>query len=127
MTTSFKNDQGTGFVEADGFGDSAFEVIAAAGSNSQAGSTLISKRIAVVTTVATSTRGVRLPAPAANEQGQYGAYYEVYNATAKTMNVYPATGGNVGTAATNAAATLAANKGARYWAQSATQWRVVGP
>lgn len=121
MTTSFKNDQQTGFVEADGFTNPTFTTVAAAGSNSQANSTAITKRITVVSTVSSTARGVRLPAPTV------GDYYEVYNGSATTMNVYPASGGKIGTASTNAAATLAANKGSRYWAQTATQWRVVGP
>lgn len=119
--TDFSNDSGTGTVGSDGQVNATFTSVSAAGSNSQSGSTAITKPITVVTTVATSTRGVRLPTPTV------GAYYEVYNGSAKTMNVYPATGAAIGTAATNAAATLAANKGARYWAQSATLWRVVGP
>lgn len=122
MTTSFKNDTQDGYVEADGSIEPTFATVAAAGSNSQANSTAITRPITVVTTVSSTARGVRLPTPA-----NVGAYYTVYNGSGTTMNVYPATGGKIGTAATNAALTIATNKGQRFWAQTATQWRAVGP
>lgn len=122
MTTSYKNDAQDGYVETDGSIEPTFASVVAGGSNSQANSTAITRPITVVTTVSSTTRGVRLPTPA-----NVGAYYTVYNASATTMNVYPQTNGKLGTAATNAALTVATNKGQRFWAQSATQWRAVGP
>lgn len=137
--TNFGNDQGTGTVGADGFlgplvGDTAVitdetvtgtttygvQIAAAAGSNSQANATAITKSRVVVTTVSATTRGVRLPTAAT------GLEVHVLNAGANAVKPYPATGDKIAAGSTNAAGTaIAAAKGNIYLAQDATTWRVI--
>lgn len=79
--------------------------VAAAGSNSQSGSTVLDRRPNTeIVTVSASSRGVRLPANMS--QGEEMA---LFDATSTAVKVYPATGDKIGTGATNAAYTLSAN------------------
>ena len=94
--------------------------ISAAGSNSQGNSTSVPiSPVVAVTTVSASSRGVRL------SDAQPGAGQEIHNATAVNVKVYPATGAKIGSGATTAAFTLAANTSAVFRVVSARQWRVV--
>ncbi len=95
------------------------QILAAAGST-QGGATAITSQKAVVTAATTvSTKGVRLPAAAT------GLEVEVANAATFGFKVYPATGGKIGAASTNAAdTTLAINKANRYIAVNTTFWVV---
>ena len=127
--TSFRNDQGTGSVEADtlsvtnqtisGLTTVTPQLVAAAGTNSQANATAITKSFVFVTTVSATTRGVRLPAAAT------GLQVQVNNNVATAVKVYPATGDKIGTGATNAAVALAASKGNIYTARDAVTWNVI--
>jgi hypothetical protein len=94
--------------------------VVAAGSNSQANATAITKSAAVITTVSATTRGIRLPAAAT------GLRIEIFNAAATAVKPYPATNDKIGAASTNAAGTaIAAGKGNIYLAQSDSLWRVI--
>lgn len=129
MTTNFTNDQGTGVVVADGFTGGTLtttgyitrtpQLVAAAGTNSQANATAITNSMVFVTTVSATTRGVRLPAAVT------GLQVQVNNNVATAVKVYPATGDKIGTGATNAAVALAASKGNIYTARDAVTWSVV--
>ncbi len=98
-----------------GFMANGVQVAAAAGSNSQANATAITKSVVVI-----STRAVRLPAAAT------GRVVEVHNAGATQVKIYPSTGDAIGTAATNAVGTaIGKTKGNIYRAQNASTWRVL--
>jgi hypothetical protein len=105
-------------VDTNGINVSVPQIVAAAGSNSQAAATAITKSRVVVTTVSATSRAVRLPTAAT------GREVEVYNAAATAVKVYPATNDKIGAASTNAAGTaIAAGKPVKYIAQDATTWR----
>ncbi len=93
--------------------------VAAAGSNSQANATALAASLNVVATVSATTRGVRLPSASA------GDIVIIHNAAATAVKTYPATGGQIGAASTNAALQVAAGKSTLFMAQSATRWRVL--
>lgn len=127
--TSFRNDQATGSIEADtatftdlattGLVSSTPQLVAAAGTNSQANATAITKSMVFVTTVSATTRGVRLPAAVTGRQ------VTITNNIATAVKVYPATGDKIGTGSTNAAVALAASKGNIYVARDAVTWNVI--
>lgn len=92
----------------------------AAGSNSQANATPITKSLVVVATVSATTRAVRLPAAAT------GLQVQVQNGAATAVKIYPATGDKIAAASTNAVGTaIAARKGNIYTAINATTWEVM--
>lgn len=97
------------------------QVAAAAGSNSQANATAITKSVVVITTVSATTRAVRLPTAAT------GLKVEIHNAGATQVKVYPATGDRVAAASTNAvaASAIAVGNGSIFRAQNASTWRVL--
>jgi hypothetical protein len=92
----------------------------AAGSNSQANATAITKALVMVVTVSATTRAVKLPAAAT------GLTVQIQNTASTAVKVYPATGDKIGSAATNAVgAAIATLKGNIYTAKDATTWLVV--
>lgn len=92
----------------------------AAGSNSQANATPITKSMVMVATVSATTRAVRLPAAATGKQ------VHIQNCAGTGVKVYPATGDRIGAAATNAVgAAIIKRKGSIYTAQDATTWEVL--
>lgn len=93
--------------------------VTAAGSNSQANSTLLTNSVTVVTTLSgVTTRGVRLP-----NFPQPGTRVQVINATTTNMKVYPGTSGKLALAATiNANVSLAALKSKAWLATTDRQW-----
>lgn len=98
------------------------QIAVAAGSNSQANATLVTKSEVVITTVSATTRAIKLPVWAT------GLRIEVFNrATANAAKVYPSTGARIGLAATNAlgSAKVAAGSGNIYLASSASRWVVM--
>lgn len=103
-----------------GFSANVPQIAAAAGSNSQANATAITKSVCIITTVSGTTRAVRLPTAAT------GRVVEIHNAGATQVKVYPGTGDRISTAATNAVGTaIAKTKGNIYRAQNASTWRVI--
>lgn len=104
-----------------GFVTEGVQAAAAAGSNSQANATPITKSVVVCTTVSATTRAFRLPAAAT------GLKVEIHNAGATQVKVYPATGDRVAAAATNAvaASAIAVGNGSIFRAQNASTWRVL--
>ena len=93
--------------------------ISAAGTTQGTG-TALTTSYNIVTTVASGT-GVVLPA------GSAGLRVVVVNKGANSLNVYPASGAAIDSAATNAAVVLPVNGTATYEALSATQWYTVNP
>lgn len=116
---------GTGAVDAGSLAvagtiTAGVQVAAAAGSNSQANATPITKSRVVVATVSATTRAVKLPAAAT------GLEVFIFNAGATGVKVYPATGDSIVAGATNAVGTaIAKNKGNIYMARNASNWRVI--
>lgn len=98
------------------------QIIAAAGSNSQANATAITKSAVIVTTVSATTRAIRLPTAATGKR-----VFVNNGAAANAVKVYPGTGDRIGAAATNALGSSkpAAGKGNIYFAQDAGTWRVM--
>jgi len=95
--------------------------VAAAGSNSQANSTLVPKvPVVVVTTVSSTARGIRLPADL-----PVGAGIQIFNGTGTEVNVYPGVGGWINSLAANAVRAQGANTGCEYRQVSAGRWRVM--
>lgn len=88
--------------------------ITAAGTD-QAGATALTKMINIVTTVAVDT-GVRLPTAVA------GYRLIIRNNGANNLNIYPASGAQIGTLGSDAPATLEPSTALEYFATSATQW-----
>lgn len=96
------------------------QTAAAAGSNSQANATPITKSLVIVATVSATTRAVRLPTAAT------GKTVQIQNGAATAVKVYPATGDKIAAAATNAVGTaIATRKGNIYSARDATTWEVL--
>lgn len=105
-----------------GFESIAPQIVAAAGSNSQANATAITKSAVVITTVSATTRALRLPVAVT------GRIVQVFNrATSQAAKIFPATGARIGLAATNAlgSARVAFGSGNIYVAESATRWSVL--
>lgn len=96
-------------------------IVAAAGSNSQANATELSKFLNIVTTVSATTRAVKLPTAAT------GKMVAIFNGASTAVKVYPNTGDKVASASTNAvaAATIGAGKGNIYVAQDTLTWRLM--
>lgn len=119
MTTSFSNDQGTGYTEADGFilNSNGTLTVAATGSNSQSGAATLNKQFVVVTASVT-TRAVRLP------NCRLGSQVFIANTGTVACSVFPATGQRIGAAATNVRGSnrVAGNRGNIYRGVSATKW-----
>jgi hypothetical protein len=95
------------------------QILSAAGSNSQANSTPITRPAAVVTSVSSPTRGIRLPVATT------GLTELISNAGSNSMHVFPATGARIGSAATNAFVNVSAGKGSIFFAQNSKTWRVI--
>jgi hypothetical protein len=98
--------------------------IAAAGSNSQSGSTQLGviHPVKHITTVSTSSRGVRLPT-ITNTTDSTGL--TLFNCTAVNCKVYPATGASIQGGSANAAFTLTANTGSIFQSDGSANWRVI--
>lgn len=97
----------------------SLQLAVAAGSNSQSGSTPITKSSVIVVTVSATTRAVRLPTAAT------GVRVWINNGATTNVKVYPGTNDKIGAAATNAVGTaIAGNKGNVYTAQDSLTWRV---
>lgn len=88
--------------------------ISAAGTD-QAGATGLTKMINIITTVPSGS-GVRLPTAIA------GYRLIIRNSGIENLNVYPASGAQIGTLGNDAPATLEPNTALEYFAISATQW-----
>lgn len=93
--------------------------IAAAGST-QGTATALTKEINVVSTVSSGANGVVLPTAVA------GMVLIINNTSADTLNVYPATGGNINSGSVNAAYPHGSGASLQYYATSDTQWYTVG-
>lgn len=92
--------------------------VAAAGAT-QGNATAIGASVTdVIVTVTASTQGLKLPT------ASLGKRLRVWPDTVKGNKLYPATGGKVGAAATNAAISVVANKPVDLLGVSATAWRV---
>lgn len=98
------------------------EQLQAAGSNSQANSTAITKTLSVFLTLSgVTTRGGRLPVPE-----KPGQYHKVYNNTTTNMKIYPNTSAKLGAGATADANVSLGPKKAKGWVSvSRTQWYLV--
>ena len=94
--------------------------VTAAGAT-QGTATALTRSYNVVTTVASNT-GVALPTPSTA-----GLLVTVVNKGANTLRVYPATGGAIDSAGTNAFVSLAPNGSVTYEASSTTNWLTVNP
>ncbi len=96
------------------------QILATAGTT-QLGATAITSALAIITANTTSSlHGVRLPTAATGLM-----VYIANAATTFAFKVYPATGGKIGAAATNATdTTLAINKANLYIARNTTYWAV---
>ena len=147
--TRFNNDALNGYVDADGFKGAASAAdiaanrastqpalfpygatlsgstssgtdvivpvtVVATGSSSQSGSRAVISGSTVVTTCSGSTRGIRL-------SGGVGSRWEVFDATAFAVLVYPSTGSQIEATATNGSYKLAARKSAIFYQYSATK------
>lgn len=103
-------------ITGDGYRYQAPQLLAAAGSNSQANAGAITSSLVIVTTVSATTRGVRLPTAAT------GLMVQIMNDAATTVKVYPATNGSIGAASTNGNTTIATRKGTTFVARNTTHW-----
>ena len=95
--------------------------IAAAGTT-QGTATAIAKSYIAVTSASVGSTGVVLPTPTAA-----GQEITVVNKGSVTINVYPASGGAIDSAGSNAAVALPVNGTAIYQAISTTQWYTIDP
>jgi hypothetical protein len=90
--------------------------VSAAGTN-QAGATLLTKQVNVISTVATGINdGIKLPAPT------IGMQLIIVNTTAFPVKIYPSTGGNIDSLATNGSFSLGAGARLMIVAATVTQW-----
>lgn len=98
------------------------QTVTAAGSNSQANSTLLSTIITIVVSLsAITTRGVRLP-----NLPRPGRIAQVINLQTTNLKVYPGTSAKLGQGASaNANVSLAALKTKTWIATSALQWVLI--
>lgn len=95
------------------------QLVTAAGSNSQAAATPITRPAAVIVTVSATSRGVRLP-PASP-----GLTELITNAGDRSVRIFPASGDRIGVLATNQGTSMPFGKGAIFLAQDDTTWRVI--
>ncbi len=92
-------------------------LVAAAGSNSQANSTALAYGgTSIVTTVSSTHRGVRLPTAVT------GVAVSVFNDATTTVRVYPGTGATIGASSTNTNTTIATRKGTLFVAKNTNHW-----
>lgn len=91
----------------------------AAAGTLQSDATLIDS-IGELVLVTSGTGGVKLP-----DAPSVGDYYEVWNCTGSTINVYPNTSDTINGGAANAAVTVASNAKREFYATSSTAWRSV--
>jgi len=129
--TNFGNDQATGTVGADGFlgpvtgaltsGSiagtltSAPTTYAAIGA-AQGSARQIGNVFTVIVTATTSAQGIKLPTAAT------GRLIYIFTTGTKAPLLYPFTGDKIGTAATNSAIQLTANKGGLFYAKDSVTW-----
>src|SRR5438132_10902314 len=104
MSRGFNND--SDFREAYAPLQKGKDTIAAFATGGQTSATLLPASISRVTTVGSVNDSVKLPASA----GLIGLTILVINATANSMNVYPATGEAIDNLGANAAKAVAGNK-----------------
>jgi hypothetical protein len=90
-----------------------------AGTNAQ-GQGALTNDVNIITTTSSNPSGVTLPT------AFVGARVTVVNRGTNPVNIYPATGANINTLATNAATALAAGSALTFVAISTTQWYSVG-
>jgi hypothetical protein len=95
------------------------QLMQATGSNSQADAAPITTPAAVVVTVSTSSRGVRLPAAVS------GLTEMIHNTAGTFVRVFPASNDRIGANATNESIGLEPGKGGIFFAQDTTTWRVI--
>jgi hypothetical protein len=88
----------------------------AAGTGIQGDATLIVSKYSFVTG-SNGTKGVRLP-----NNAQVGGTYEIYNADASTLRVYPYVGSKINAGVVNSYVTVAARSSTRCVFISAGQW-----
>jgi hypothetical protein len=102
------------------YGSKSIQIVKAAGAT-QGNATSINSNLGLVVkvTVTASTEGIKLPVAST------GFSLEVYADPSVGVKVYPATGGIINAAATNAAFTLVKAKGAIFTAFDKTHWRVI--
>ena len=101
-------------------GDTPSVIVAAAGSNSQSGSTAVTPGVIIVGPVSVSSRGIRLSVKGSNLS------YQVFNDSAVNLNVYPATNVTIAGAATNVKVVIAARKGELFFYKNAVHIVVMG-
>lgn len=96
------------------------ELVAATGTSISTVRAITGKALVLMSTVATSAQGIRLPAWAT------GKRIHIQNVGTTSGSVYPATGGRIGAAATNARTTIAKRKGSIFVGSSVTRtWEVL--
>lgn len=83
----------------------------------QASATAITTEVSFVTVAASAGDSVKLPTAA------LGAHVVVFNLTAVSVNVFPASGAAIDDLGTNAAYALAAGVSREFWGRSTTAWR----
>jgi hypothetical protein len=100
------------------FNSSSIQTIAAAGATQGNATPIPTTRGRIIkVTVTASTQGVKLPVAST------GLQMDVLADPSVGVKVYPAAGGIIGAAATNAAVALAKNKVNTYYAVDKTHWR----
>ncbi len=133
--TNFGNDSNTGTVGADGFLGPLTGAVTGAVTNgtiagtfgsppttyaaigaAQGSATQIGSVYTVIVTATTSAQGVKLPTAAT------GRLLMVFTTGTKAPKLYPFTNDRIGTAATNVAIQLTANKGGIFYAKDAVTW-----
>ena len=97
-----------------------WQTVAAAGSTQGAATVIGSTAYNVVVSVTASTEGIKLPAATT------GLQFRILVSPTVGVKVYPATGGILGAAATNAALAVPKNTGIVFVAVDKTHWRFVG-
>lgn len=100
--------------------DGNLQIITAAGSNSQSGSTAVTPGNVIVATVSATTRALRLSGGGTNKS------YAVFNDTATAVKVYPVTNGTISSSSTNVAVQIAAHKGEIFVYRNGTHVVVMG-
>lgn len=100
--------------------DGNLQIVNAAGTNQQSVATAVLPGNVIVAVVSLTTRGIRLSSVGTNKS------YVVFNDSATSLSVYPATNVSIAGSATNAKVTVAAHKGEIFLYRSGTHIVVMG-
>jgi hypothetical protein len=114
-TATYENGSQTLYIDLPNYNTVSINNNISANGTNQSTATAIVRSMNIVTTVS-SGQGVKLPTPTP------GTVIYITNTSANTLNIYPESGGTIGSLLVNAPLTQASGNTTIYLAASSTQW-----